>query len=99
MEKKVLDVEGIKTEVLSMAAQEPDPTGVTIVVIPGRNPMQMQIPSFQKHSAHWFAHPQLCSSTGNPGAIDFYVEFISELHKLCEQRYDIIGGRALPPPK
>ncbi|ELR13563.1 uncharacterized protein ACA1_358610 [Acanthamoeba castellanii str. Neff] len=31
---------------------------------------------------------------GNPGAIEFYVEFITELFHLLEQRYSIVGGHA-----
>lgn len=30
---------------------------------------------------------------GNPGAIEFYVEFITELFHLLDQKYSIVGGK------
>jgi len=35
----------------------------------------------------------IISAKGNPGAIDFYSEFITELFHLLDQNYSIVGSK------
>jgi hypothetical protein len=83
--KQLLDINEINTEAFVLLAPKPV-SDITLVVVPGVY-------------CHFFNNCMHCRfliiSAGNPGAVEFYVEFITELFHLLDQKYSVIGGPTL----